>query len=300
MNYRHAFHVGNFADVLKHLVLTLSIERLKQKDKPFRYIDTHAGIGLYDLHGDEGVRSPEWREGIGRLWDVQPPEDVAAVLAPYLDAVRALNPDAKLGAYPGSPLLAANLMREQDALRLTELHPLDADMLRFNFHGDERVKIEIRDGYEALGAYLPPPERRGLVLVDPPFEDRDELAHMAKAAMKGVERWPTGTFIFWRPLKDMENTEKFDDGLAEWLIDDMEFPPEKLILADLWVREIVEPGPLCGAGVVVVNPPFGLKEALLTVLPWLAETLAQGDGAGWRLNSPELAMDEEIELEEGE
>ena len=292
MNYRHAYHVGNFADVLKHLVLALCIERLKQKDKPFRYIDTHAGIGLYDLLGDEGKRSPEWREGIGRLWDVTPPEDIATVLNPYLDAVSALNENSDLKSYPGSPLLAAELMREQDVLRLTELHPEDAATLRRRFRKDERIKIEERDGYEAVGAYLPPPERRGLVLIDPPFEHRDELAHMAKAAMKAIARWPTGTFIFWRPLKDLENTEKFDDGLAEWLLDDMELPPEKLLLVDLWVREIIEPGLLCGAGVVIVNPPYGLQDALLSILPWLTETLAQGDGAGWRLNSPELALDE--------
>ena len=299
MNYRHAFHVGNFADVLKHFALTLCIERLKRKDKPFRYIDTHAGIGEYDLTSEEAQRSPEWRDGIGRLWKTDLPSDVAESFTPYLDAVQAINLDGQLNAYPGSPLLAANLMRSQDALRLTELHPQDAQTLRNRFHRDERVKIEERDGYEALGAYLPPPERRGVALIDPPFEDRDELAHMARAAMKAIARWPTGTFIFWRPLKDMENTEKFDNGLAEWLLDDMEFSSEKLLLADLWVREIVEPGPLCGAGVVIVNPPYGLKEALVTTLPWLTETLAQSAGAGWRVNAPELVLDEDesIELE---
>ena len=277
MNYRHAFHVGNFADVLKHLVLAYALERLKAKPKPFRYFDTHAGIGGYDLTGDEARRSPEWREGIGRIWDDKDiPPTIAAHLATWLDAVRALNPDGELKAYPGSPLLAAALMRPEDSLRLTELHPDDAQRLRQRFGRDERIKIEVRDGYEALPAYLPPPERRGLVLIDPPFEHRDELAHMAKAAMKAIERWPTGTFIFWRPLKDLENTEKFDNGLAEWLIDDMELAPEKLLLADLWVKEIVEPGPLCGAGVVVVNPPFGLEQMLLETLPWLTEKLAQG------------------------
>ena len=289
MNYRHAFHAGNFADILKHVVLSLCIESLKRKDKPFRYVDTHAGIGRYDLAGDEARRSPEWRDGIERLWSSEPPEDAATALSAYLDAVRALNPGGDLALYPGSPLLAATLMRPQDALRLSELHPKDAETLRAVVGRDKRVKIEERDGYEAMGAWLPPPERRGLVLIDPPFEDRDELAHMARAAIRGIERWPTGTFIFWRPLKDMENTEKFDDGLAEWLLDDMGFAPEKLLLADLWIREIVEPGPLCGAGVVVVNPPYGLRDALLGLLPWLTELLKQGPGAGWRVNAPELA-----------
>ncbi len=297
MNYRHAYHVGNFADILKHLVLSLCIQRLAAKEKPFRYIDTHAGIGGYDLLGDEATRSPEWKQGIARLWAATPPDDVAAVLAPFMDAVREINFGGELESYPGSPELAATMMREQDSLRLTELHPDDCEALRGRFRRDERVKIECRDGYEALAAYLPPPERRGLVLVDPPFEDRDELAHMARAAMRGIARWPTGTFIFWRPLKDMENTEKFDDGLAEWLLDDMDLPPEKLLMADLWVKEVVEPGPLCGAGVVVVNPPYGLSDALLTVLPWLTELLAQGRGAGWRLNMPELALDDDEEIE---
>ena len=256
MNYRHAFHVGNFADILKHLVLTLTIERLKQKDKPFRYIDTHAGIGAYDLTSEEARRSPEWEDGIGRIYNQTAPENVAEILAPFFGAIADLNPQGTLKSYPGSPLLAANLMRMQDSLRLTELHPEDSQTLRERFKEDERVKIESRDGYEALAAYLPPPERRGVALIDPPFEDRDELAHMARAAMRAIERWPTGTFIFWRPLKDLENTQKFDDGLAGWLLDDMEMQPEKLLMADLWVREIVEPGPLCGAGVVVVNPPL--------------------------------------------
>ncbi|MEM8920705.1 MAG: 23S rRNA (adenine(2030)-N(6))-methyltransferase RlmJ, partial [Pseudomonadota bacterium] len=241
MNYRHAFHAGNFADVLKHLVLAQSLAHLSRKEKPFRFIDTHAGVGDYDLESEEARRSPEFVDGIGRLLDAKPPAEVAAALAPYLNAVKSLNADGALKTYPGSPALAAHMMRAGDALRLCELHPDDAETLRQRFARDKRVKLETRDGYEALSAYLPPPERRGLALIDPPFEDRDELAHMARAAMKAIARWPTGTFIFWRPLKDMENTEKFDDGLAEWLLDEMEFAPEKVLLADLWVREIVEP-----------------------------------------------------------
>ncbi len=304
MNYRHAFHVGNFADILKHLVLALCIENLKKKEKPFRYIDTHAGIGRYDLTGDEARRSPEWQEGIARLWNAyvegEIPDDLLPILQPYLDVIGEVNffdePQPELESYPGSPDLAASMMREQDTLRLTELHPADKETLSDHFFCDKRVKIENRNGYEALKAYMPPPERRGVVLVDPPFEHRDELAHMAKAAMGGISRWPTGTFIFWRPLKDMENTTKFDDGLAEWALDDMELSHEKVVLADLWVKEIVEPGPLCGAGVVIVNPPYGLEDALMKVLPWLTELLQQGDGAGWRVNSPE-PIPEEVELD---
>jgi len=284
MNYRHAYHAGNFADVLKHIVVAYIARHLAKKDKPFAVIDTHAGVGWYDLAGDEATRSPEWKEGIARLWDVVPPEPAKAALEPFLHAVRALNPDGVLRRYPGSPSVAAELARPGDVISLFELHPEDARTLAQRFDGDARVMVSARDGYGALKGYLPPAQRRGLVLIDPPFEDRDEMAHMAGAAKTALELWPTGTFVFWRPLKDLWASERFDVGLAEWLISDRELAPEKILRVDLWVREIVEEGPLCGAGVVVINPPFGLEEALVAALPWLSETLAQGDGAGWRVD----------------
>ncbi len=284
MNYRHAFHAGNFADVLKHAVLALCLEHLKKKPKPFRYIDSHAGIGAYDLSGDEARRSPEWRAGIARLLEAAPHGAPGRALAPYLRTVAGLNPSGALQVYPGSPELAARLMREGDRLQLCELHPEDARALDRRYARDGRVRVEARDGYRALKALLPPKEKRGLVLVDPPFEDRDEMAHMAEAAMAALEKWPIGTFIFWRPLKDMWAAERFDVGFAEWLIAEKGFTPEKILRADLWIRDLDAEGKLAGAGVVVINPPFTLEEDLKAVLPWLCELLGEDDGAGWRLD----------------
>lgn len=284
MNYRHAFHAGNFADLLKHAVLALCLEHLKKKPKPFRYLDTHAGIGAYDLASDEARRSPEWKDGIARLLDAAPADGAARALAPLLDTVKAMNTAGALQAYPGSPELAARLMREQDRLTLCELHPADSRTLDQRYARDGRVKVEMRDGYKALGALLPPREKRGLVLVDPPFEHRDEMAHMAEAAMTALNKWPDGMFVFWRPLKDLWAAERFDVGFAQWLIEDKGFTPEKILRADLWIRDLDVEGKLAGAGVVVINPPYTLEEDLKALLPWLCDLLAQDAGAGWRLD----------------
>ena len=284
MNYRHAFHAGNFADVLKHAVIASCLEHLKKKAKPFRVIDTHAGIGLYDLTAHPARRSPEFRDGIARVLEADRPAPVDAALAPLLDVVNGLNTAEGLAAYPGSPEIAARLAREGDRIHLCELHAEDARVLDQRYARDARIKAEPRDGYAALKSLVPPREKRGLVLVDPPFEDRDELAHMAEAVMPAIERWPTGLYVFWRPLKDLWAAERFDVGLAEWLISEQGLDPEKILRADLWVRDLESEGKLAGAGVVVVNPPYTLEDQLLALLPWLADALAQGDGAGWRLD----------------
>lgn len=294
MNYRHAFHAGNFADVVKHVALALCFDRLNAKEAPYRFIDTHAGIGLYDFESNESGRSPEWKGGIGRIWDAEPgaPDAVRAALAPWLNVIRRLN-TAGLQHYPGSPVLAAEMMRKDDALRLCELHPESAELLRQAMGRDKRVKIEERDGFEALAAYLPPPERRGLVLIDPPFEAgtserKLDFDWMLKAAVKAVKRWPLGTYVFWRPIKDVEAVEMFDSELASMLIEEGGIPPDKLLVIDLWVREI-GPGSLSGAGVVIVNPPFGVADHLRAAMPWLCELMAKGDGAGWRVETPSEA-----------
>lgn len=284
MNYRHAFHAGNFADVLKHLVLAQCLEHLGDKPKPYRVIDTHAGVGAYDLTGDEARRSPEWTHGIDRLMKADIPAEIRDSLDPYLTVVRAMNPGEALITYPGSPEIAARLARAEDRIHLCELHKDDSVTLDKRYARDARVKVQAMDGYRALPGLVPPREKRGLVMIDPPFEHRDEMAFMAQAAKSALERWPTGTFIFWRPLKDLWAQERFDVGLAEWLIADQGLEGEKLLRADMWVRELNEDGPLAGAGVVVVNPPFKLEERLLKLLPWLTELLAQDEGAGWRLD----------------
>ena len=271
--------------------MALCFDRLNAKDAPYRYVDTHAGIGAYDLEGDEGTRSPEWREGVGRVWDAErgASPEVRAALAPWLNVIRRVN-SGGLKHYPGSPVLAAEMLRKDDAIRLCELHPQSAELLREAMGRDKRVKIEERDGFEALPAYLPPPERRGLVLIDPPFEAGSaerklDFDWMLKAAAKAVKRWPQGAYVFWRPIKDAEMVQAFDGELATLLIEDGGIAPEKLLVADLWVREIGE-GKLAGAGVVIVNPPYGVEPHLRMVMPWLCELMKQGAGAGWRLQTP--------------
>jgi 23S rRNA (adenine2030-N6)-methyltransferase len=293
MNYRHAFHAGNFADVLKHAVLALCLERLNAKPGAWRYVDTHAGIGLYDLASDATQRSPEWKTGVARVLEhaAAAPPEVRQALAPWLEIVRRFNPEGTLATYPGSPQIALALARPSDQLRLCDLHPLDADTLRETMGRDARVKIERRDGYEALTAYLPPPERRGLVLVDPPFEEgpahaRTDFRRMLQAAVAALRRWPTGTYMFWRPLKHLDSAEAFDAELATRVIEDFGIPPEKLLVADLWVRPLGSEGPLAGAGVLVINPPYGMDKSLAALLPWLVRVLeaAPGEG-GYRLSS---------------
>lgn len=290
MNYRHAFHAGNFADVVKHVALALCFERLNAKDAPYRYIDTHSGIGLYDFEGDEAGRSPEWKDGVGRVWDAEAnaSPEVRAALAPWLEVIRHLNTGG-LKHYPGSPLIAAEMMRKTDAIRLCELHPESAVLLREAMGRDKRVKIEERDGFDALPAYLPPPERRGLVLIDPPFEAgtsgrKLDFEWMLTAALKAVKRWPQGTYVFWRPIKDLEAVQQFDGELVSMLIEQGGIAAEKLLVADLWVRAIGE-GKLAGAGVVIVNPPYGVEQHLRAAMPWLCDLMAQGAGAGWRLET---------------
>lgn len=294
MNYRHAFHAGNFADVLKHVVLTLCLARLNAKPNPWRYIDTHAGVGGYDLTSDEARRSPEWRDGVLRVWEAAStaPEPVREGLEPYLACVRHANRQGALQTYPGSPEIAAMMARDTDALRLCELHEESFDRLSAALGRDHRVKIEQRDGYEALVAYLPPPERRGLVLIDPPFEAgradaKSDYVWTVRALRKALKRWPEGTYLIWRPIKDIDAVEAFDAEIATLAIEECGLSPEKLMVADLWVRALGS-GALAGAGLIILNPPFGLAEKLDNILPWLAETLDQSPKgkapqSGWRL-----------------
>jgi 23S rRNA (adenine2030-N6)-methyltransferase len=297
VNYRHAFHAGNFADVVKHVALALCLDRLNQKAAPYRYIDTHAGIGSYDLEGDEAERSPEWKDGVGRVWDAErgAPPEIRAALAPWLNVIRGMN-SGGLKHYPGSPFIAQRMTRPDDALRLCELHEPSAGLLREAMGRDRRVKIEQRDGFEAVPAYLPPPERRGLVLIDPPFEvgtstRKADFDWMLKSASAAIRRWPQGVYIYWRPIKDLEQVQAFDGELASMLIEDGGIAPEKILVADLWIRAIGE-GKLAGAGIVIANAPFGVTDHLRAVLPWLAAQMKQGEGAGWRLEMPSAESSE--------
>ena len=272
MNYRHAFHAGNFADVVKHIILTRILAYLMRKDASFRVIDTHAGVGLYDLLGDEAGRTGEWREGIGRLMAADLPEPVAALVAPYLAAVTAQNGDDQLRYYPGSPFIARHMLRDQDRLMALELHPTDAEALRQNFEGDIQTRVTQLDGWAAMGTHLPPKEKRGLVLVDPPFEIKGEFERMVQALVKAHARWPGGTYAFWYPIKDPKDVQAYVKGLRATGID-------KILRLELTIRSPSIPPRLHGTGMVVVNPPYVLEDEMRTLLPKLAGLLAD-EGRG--------------------
>ena len=274
MNYRHAYHAGNFADVMKHALLALAIEHMKKKEKPFFLLDTHAGTGLTELEGEEAQKTGEYLNGIARLLDAAAPHPL---LAPYLDAIRTLG-GIPLSRYPGSPALMAHLARAGDRLAFCELHPEDAKTLRVNFRRDARVKTHEMDGYTALKAMLPPKERRGIVLIDPPFELRDEYVRLVEALAEAHRRFATGTYLIWYPLKDPAVSGEFLERLAS------EGPPKTLAL-ELQVMA-ADPMRMTGSGMILVNPPFALtekdadgKSAALSLLDSLAATFAQAPGA---------------------
>jgi 23S rRNA (adenine2030-N6)-methyltransferase len=274
MNYRHIYHAGNFSDVVKHAVLALLLERLRAKDTPFCVLDTHAGIGRYDLHSVEAGKTGEFRSGIARLLDRT---DLPAALSPYLDAVRALNPEdprpEALRWYPGSPRLARALMRPGDRLVLAELHPEDAAILKREFADDRVVAVHHMDGWLTLKAFLPPPERRGLVLIDPPFEQPDEFDRLVQGLTLGHKRWPTGIFALWYPIKERPAVWRFHEALERTGI-------PRIIAAEVTVFPEDTHMRLNGAGMVVVNPPWQFDSALETLLPALHRALgAEAGGA---------------------
>jgi 23S rRNA (adenine2030-N6)-methyltransferase len=279
MNYRHAYHAGNFADVLKHAVLALVIEYLKRKEAPFRIVDTHAGRGRYALDSVEAVKTAEWQAGIGRLLGPHAaplPAAVAATLAPYLDAIRAENGGPALSIYPGSPLIARRLLRAQDALIANELHPEERAHLETALGKDRRAKTMGLDGWIALKSLLPPKERRGIVLIDPPFEEEGELRRLADGLSEGLRRFATGVYLAWYPIKDPKPVARFLAALAA-----SAKPP--LLGVELLLRHPADTERLNGCGLIVANPPHTLRDALAGVLPELASRLADGRGAHYRL-----------------
>lgn len=280
MNYRHAYHAGNFADVLKHAVLALVIEHLKRKDAPFRVIDTHAGAGRYQLGSVEAGKTGEWRHGIGRLLGRQArplPPDVASQLEPYVEAVRSENANGGLDVYPGSPMLALRLMRATDTLIANELHPEERTLLRIAIGADRRAKVMALDGWVALKSLLPPKERRGVVLIDPPFEVSDEFDRIIAGLAQGLQRFATGIYVVWYPIKDPEPVARFHAGLS-----DLGLP--KLMRIELMIQRASEPERLNGCGLIVANPPYTLEGDLTAMLPDLSRRLAVGTGAGYRLD----------------
>ena len=273
MNYRHAFHAGNHADVFKHATLLRLAALLARKETPFVYLDSHSGVGRYDLAGDQASRTDEWREGIGRLWTL---ESMPAAFVGYREAVATLNPDGGLRYYPGSPELMRQALRPQDRLLLNELHPEDGRLLKENMASDRRVAVHQKDGWLLPRALLPVPERRALLLIDPPFEKADELERCVKAVVEAISRMRQTVIALWYPIKDRRQLRRFHAGLQA-------SGAPKLLNVELLIRAADDPTRLNGSGLAIVNPPWGLEEELRELLPWLAEHLAQGEGS-WRLD----------------
>lgn len=270
MNYRHGFHAGNFADVFKHAVLARILVHLCEKPQAFRVLDTHAGNGIYNLTGEQASRTGEWHDGIGRLMQ-NPLEGVAAeLLAPYLSAVASLNSGGALKRYPGSPQLALSLMREQDRLTACELEPKAAVALANHLRKDKRARTIETDGWQALNAQLPPLERRGLVVVDPPFEDRDEFEKLEDGLALAYRKWATGTYLLWYPIKGT-GTSAFIRRLRHLAI-------PKMLRTELHVAATAADR-FTGSGLIVVNPPWRLLDELNVLAPALHKVLTQGAGS---------------------
>ncbi|HET9835956.1 MAG TPA: 23S rRNA (adenine(2030)-N(6))-methyltransferase RlmJ [Rhodanobacteraceae bacterium] len=274
MNYRHAFHAGNFADVFKHAVLLALLDALTAKDKPLCYLDTHAGAGMYALDETRAQKTGEWREGIGRVFAAH---SLPEPLQRYAQAIRAFNPDGALRVYPGSPALAAHALRKHDRLVLCETQDEEAAALREHFRADKRLHVHKRDGYGAMNALLPPAERRGLVLVDPPFEAQVEEFRVIEAALQAAHaRWPTGVYAVWYPIKRRAAIMPFQRwlGAREW---------HDVVMAELMVQPDDSPLRLNGCGIVIINAPWQFDATLAKLLSTLKPLLTQADGASQRL-----------------
>jgi 23S rRNA (adenine2030-N6)-methyltransferase len=285
MNYRHAYHAGNFADVLKHIVLSALLDALKAKPAPFAVIDTHAGSGSYALDSMEAEKTGEWREGVGRLLfpDVGPHARAGDALPPmlrrWLDDLLALpGNETGLKFYPGSPVQVARALRPNDSAQLCELHPEEAGRLRARLRHDARLHVHERDGYAALKALLPPKEKRGLVLIDPPYEAQEAEYQQIEQALKvALERWPTGIYAVWYPIKQRSQVQPF----LRWL---GHCGARRVLRAELLVHADDSPLRLNGSGMAILNAPWKLDEALREPLRALARLLAQGRPADWKLD----------------
>lgn len=277
MNYRHAFHAGNFADVMKHALLLRILVHLRAKPAPFRVLDSHAGLGLYDLSGEQAGRTGEWRDGVGRC---EAPFDgaVEELLAPYRDVLRSVRDRHGPEVYPGSPAILRETLRLQDRAILIEKHPDDGAALHARYNAVSNLKVLQADGWTALGGLVPPRERRGLVFIDPPYEEPGELARASARLAALARRWPTGIYALWYPIKSSEPVERFYESLAGSAA---AVPNLRL---ELLIHPPVDPGRLNGCGLAVLNPPWRLAEEAAVLLPALADRLGREGEGGWRVH----------------
>jgi 23S rRNA (adenine2030-N6)-methyltransferase len=272
--YRHAFHAGNHGDVLKHIVLMLVLRYMNQKEKGWRFVDTHAGAGGYSLHSTYAKKNGEYTQGVGRLWGRT---DVPAPVADYLDLIRQFNGGSTLKQYPGSPAIANALCREQDQLRLFEMHPTDYRVLASYLAEEPGVEVKMSDGFEGLKSRLPPPTRRGVVLMDPSYELDRDYSRVVTALRDGMQRFAEGTFMVWYPLVGKLPAVQLPKRLKA-------LAPKRWVHARLTVQPFDARGfGMAGSGVFIINPPHTLHAELNSLLPWLHEALKQFDGGGWVL-----------------
>lgn len=274
LSYRHQFHAGNFADVMKHAALTLLVQSLQQKEKGFCYIDSHAGAGRYDLHTSEAQKTREYEKGIAQIYDLK---NAPTSVSTYLDTVRQINNFTKLRYYPGSPRIVRPLLRPQDRMVLMELHPTDIKILGAEFANDKQVIVYHQDGYQGMRAFLPPSERRGLVLIDPAFELKNEWKSLVEGLQVGWQRWPTGIFALWYPILDRATVRRFYRQLSETSI-------TKILVAELCLYPDDTAKNLNGSGMVIINPPYQFEKQLRGALKWLWEGMAVDKKGGIRVD----------------
>ncbi len=285
MNYRHAFHAGNFADVIKHIVLVRILLHLQEKNAAFRVIDTHAGAGLYDLAGEEAERSGEWLTGIARILQARFSERALPLIKPYLDIVRSFNPQgAGLRAYPGSPLIARALLRPQDRMTACEVEAGARKALVDALRRDSQARVVDLDGWTALPAFVPPNERRGLVLIDPPFEQKDEFERLAAAFTAAFAKWPTGSYLLWYPAKSRRATDELARRIAHAV--GTARPPGKSLRVEFSVAPQTAGSGLVSAGLLIANPPWTLAGDLKVILPELEKPLGVGGAGRFRIEAP--------------
>jgi len=284
MNYRHAFHAGGFADVIKHIVLVRILAYLQEKPAAFRVIDTHAGAGVYDLTSDEARRGGEWLTGIARVMQARFSETTLPLLLPYLDIVRAFNPQAALGTYPGSPLIARALLRPQDRLTACEVEPKARKHLIEALRRDTQARVVDLDGWVALPAFVPPKERRGLVMIDPSYEHKDEFERLATGFAEAFAKWPTGSYLLWYPVKSRRATDNLARHVAE--VAGADAAAGKCLRLEFSVAPQVTGAGLTSAGLLIVNPPWTLAGELKAILPELEKPLGQGGAGRFRLETP--------------
>lgn len=270
LSYRHAFHAGNFADVLKHTVLTLVLDYMTRKEKGFHYIDSHSGAGMYQLADEYSQKTGEYKAGIAKLIREQ---DIPEALQPYIDLINELNPDSatnELTLYPGSPAIAKRFMRRQDSTHLFELHPTDIEHLNDFCYRWKKVFVKQSDGYQGVLGLLPPPSRRGVVLIDPPYELKEDYQKAVKTIIKAYNKFATGTYILWYPVVNRELVESMKKAFT-YKNDNNSV--KNLLQVEFCLSDDTNEYGMTGTGLFIVNPPWQLAQQMTEVLPYLKEKL---------------------------